>query len=274
MALASITAEVDVANMVLRRLGQVAIATMTESSRDAQLVNQVYDQNRDYCLGLTDWDCLKTRQTLTRSGKITISAATAANPVHLTVSGHSYVANELVTVEDALGMTQLNNSVFRVFAAGTDTLTLYATDGTSLDGSAYGAYTSGGILYRYPGGATAYVYDLPTDCLVVRDVLDEVFGTDTAYLWRKEKTYLFTNIESAGVRYTKQETDPSKYEADLVEVIVARLTWFLSMGVHADKQLRERCYAEYQAALARAKLTNAGSSQDDGEPEQLWAEVR
>ena len=278
MALASVSAVVDVVNMSLQRLGQPTVATMTESSRDASIANQLYAQNRDYCLLLTDWDCLIKRQTMTRSGKITISAATAASPVHLTVSGHTYIANELVTVEDAGGMTQLNNNIYRVFAAGADTMTLYATDGTALDGSGFTAYTSGGSLYRYPGNDFSYAYDLPTDCLRVVKVLDETFGYDTARSidgnrW-KERTFVYTDLENAGLMYLKQETDPSLYEPDLVEVIVARLTWFIAMRIHADKTLREQCLKEFQGATARAKLTNATGSGDEGEPAKLWAKVR
>lgn len=274
MALGSVSAEVDLANMALQRLGQPVIATMTESSRDANIVNQLYDQNRDFCLGITNWDCLIKRQTLTRAGKITISAATAADPVHLTASGHTYIANELVTVEDAGGMTQLNNVIFRVFAAGTDTLTLYATDGTSINGVSYGAYTSGGSLYRYPGNDFSYAYDLPTDCERVLAVLDDTFGKDTSYRWVHQRTFLYTDMENAGAEYVKQETDPSLYESDLVEVIVARLAWFIGQRIHADKDIIARCYGEFQASAARAKLTNAQGSRDEGEPSALWAKVR
>ena len=111
------------------------------------------------------------------------------------------------------------------------------------------------------------------------NVLDEQFSFDTARsidgnTWRKERTFLYTDLENAGVLYTKQETDPSLYEPDLVEVIVARLAWFISMRIHAMKDLRADMRAEYQGALARAKLTNATGGSDGGEPEPLWAEVR
>jgi hypothetical protein len=269
----SVSAAVDIANIALQRLGQPTISTLTESSRDATICNQLYDQNRDYCLMLADWDCLVNRQTLERSGKVAISAATAADPVEITCATHTFIANELIHVESITGMTQLNDLSYRVYSYTSTTIVLYGLDGTSIDGSSYTAWTSGGYVYRDPSANWAFVYDLPTDCLKVLHVLDEEGGTDTSYTWRKERTHLYTNIEAAGVRYVKKETDPSLYESDLVEVIAARLAWYISMRIHSDKTLRNGIYQEMQAAMARARMTNAAGSVDEGEPEASWTGV-
>jgi hypothetical protein len=108
----------------------------------------------------------------------------------------------------------------------------------------------------------------------VWEILDEQFGRDERYLWRKERTRLYANVEHAGIVYTKQETDPSLYEPDLVEVMVSRLAWYIGMRIHSDKNLRADMRGEYQAALARAKLTNAMGSEGTPEPEALWSDVR
>jgi hypothetical protein len=223
---------------------------------------------------LADWDCLIKRQALARATKTTIAGASAANPVVVTTTPtHTFIANELIHVESVGGMIQLNDLSFRVYAFTSTTISLYNLDGTSLDGSAYTAWTSGGYVYRDASADWSYIYDLPTDCLKVLAVLDEEGGTDTSYTWRKERTHLYTNIESAGVKYVKKETDPSLYESDLVEVIAARLAWYVSMRIHADKALRGEVYRELQAATARARMTNAAGSTDEGEPEASWAEV-
>ncbi len=274
MGSASVTANVDMANMALQRLGQPTISSLTESSRDANICNQLFAQNRDYCFGLTDWDCLTMRSVLTRAGKVAISAATAANPVVLTASGHVFIADELVTVESITGMTQLNGNTYRVYSYTSGTITLYDLDGSTADGSGFTAWVSGGYVYRAPGADHSFAYDLPSDCIKVISVLDSNFGESDDYDWRKERSIIFTDISNAGVKYIKQVTDPTLYEADLVEVIVSRLAWFIGMRVHSDKTLRDRCYKEMSAAIALAKLTNAAGERSVEEPEELWADVR
>ncbi len=269
MSLASISANIDIANLALSRLGEPVAITLTEVSRNATICNQLFAQNRDYCFMLADWDCLIQRATLTRSGKVAISGITAANPPHVTATGHIYIANELVSVESVTGMSQINDNIYRVFAVGTNSLTLYNTNGTSLDASGYSAWTSGGYVYREAGEKT-FVYDLPTDCLRVVAIEDEIGQLMPEYSWYKERNYIYTDIENAGIKYVKQMTDPTLFEADLVEVIAARLAWLVAMRIHADKALRTETYNEMNQVIQRARMTNAQGQGDDGAPETLW----
>lgn len=273
MGTASITANVDIANLALSRLGQGLIATLTESSRDANICNQLYGQNRDYCLMLADWDCVLQRAVLERSGKMAISGVTQADPAHVTATGHIFIANELVHVESVSGMTQLNDNTYRVFAIGTNSLTLYDTDGTSLDASGYTAWTSGGYVYR-DSGNWAFAYDLPTDCIRVVAVMNAIGELQPKYSWIKERNFVYTNVENAGVKYIKQNTDPTLYESDLVEVMSSRLAWLVSMRIHSDKVLRKSIYDEMNQAIQRARMTNSQGEGDDGAPEDLWVEAQ
>jgi len=270
----AVSTEVDIANLALQRLGQPIISTMTESSRDANVVNQLYSQNRDYCLMLADWDCLIHRQVMDRAGKVAISGATAADPVVVTCATHTYVTNELVTIEDVTGMTELNDGTFRVYAYTSVTLSLYDTNGSSLDGTGYSAWVSGGSVYLAPGGNWSYVYDTPSNCLRAIAVLNSEFGEDESYLWVHERGHIYTDEDNAGLRYVKKETDPSKYESDLVELIATRLSWLIAMRIHADKELRNATYQEFSAVQARAKLTNAAGSVSGDESADLWINAR
>lgn len=74
-----------------------------------------------------------------------ITGATQANPCVLTVSGHAFDAGDEVIVQNIAGMTQLNNQIFTVSAPTTNTISLKGINSTG-----YGAYTSGGIVYRNP----------------------------------------------------------------------------------------------------------------------------
>jgi hypothetical protein len=81
----------------------------------------------------------------------TISDATRANPVVLTMIGHGYSNGDLVqNISSVGGMTQLNgNSYYANNVTGT-TVQLYSDSGltTTLDGTGYTAYTSGGTAER------------------------------------------------------------------------------------------------------------------------------
>jgi hypothetical protein len=270
-----VSTNVDIANIALQRLGQPTISTLTESSRDATICNQLFAQNRDYCLMLADWDCLINRRKMSRSGQATISGISRADPGVITLAAtHTFVTNELIYVESCAGMTQINETGYRVAAYTSLTITLGDLDGSTTDTSSYTAWTSGGYVYRNPTPNWAYVYDLPTDSLKVMGVFDEegamVDAMDKNYQWVKERTFIFTNLENAGVKFLKQETDPSLYNSDLVEVIASRLAWYISMRIHADKELRMEIYNEMNHAIQRAKMTNATGSRDGGEEELLW----
>lgn len=270
----SVSTEVDIANLALQRLGQPVISTVTESSRDATIVNQLYDQNRDYCLMLADWDSLIHRQVMTRAGRVAITGVAASSPVAVTMTGHVFVANELVTIEDVVGTTELNDNRYRVYSYTSTAITLYDTSGDAVDGTGYTAWVSGGYAYRDPGSNWSYVYDVPSATLRVLGVLDADFGEDESYSWLHERGLLYCDVEEAGLKFIKKDTDPSLYESDLVELIATRLSWLIAMRIHADKELRNATYQEFQAILARGKLTNASGSASADESADRWTDAR
>ena len=70
---------------------------------------------------------------------VTVSGATAADPVVITATSHPYSNGDLVEITDIVGMTELNNREFTVANKTTHTFELLDVDGT-----AYTAYSSGG----------------------------------------------------------------------------------------------------------------------------------
>jgi len=80
---------------------------------------------------------------------VTITGATAANPVVVTATAHGYSDNDEVSIADVVGMTELN--VRRYIIANKTTNTFELTDqvtGVNVDGSAFTAYTSGGTVSK------------------------------------------------------------------------------------------------------------------------------
>ena len=107
--------------------------------------------------------------TITRnnSGSITIAAlmggvskvitlATQTNPVVITTNtAHDYTEGTPVTIVDVVGMTDLNGNEYYANVLTSNTLALYTDEGlaTSLDGTGFGAYTSGGVVTGEYAGA-------------------------------------------------------------------------------------------------------------------------
>jgi len=79
-----------------------------------------------------------------------ITNATNANPVVIHVANHNLNTGSVITIADITGMTELNGNEYYVNAIDTSNLSLY-TDillSTTVDGTGYTAYGSGGILSR------------------------------------------------------------------------------------------------------------------------------
>ena len=84
-------------------------------------------------------------ESLTAVKSATISGATQADPVVVTATGHTFVEGQQVTISSVTGMTELNDNVYTVRNPGTNDFELYDTDGTtSIDGTGFSAYSSGG----------------------------------------------------------------------------------------------------------------------------------
>jgi len=85
-------------------------------------------------------------QSISTDTDETISGATAADPVVITATGHTLKEGQQVTISGVSGMTELNGNVYTVRNPGTNDFQLYDTDGTtSIDGSGFSAYSSGGV---------------------------------------------------------------------------------------------------------------------------------
>jgi len=68
-----------------------------------------------------------------------ITGATQTNPVQLTIAAHGYATGRLAMITGVVGMTQLNDKVYKLTAIDANTVSLDGVDGT-----AFTAYASGG----------------------------------------------------------------------------------------------------------------------------------
>lgn len=90
----------------------------------------------------------------------TITGATQANPVVLTVVGHGLTTGSPAYIASVGGMTQLNDRIFKCTAVGVDQISLDGVDGTG-----FAAYTAGGSVTT----GTYYTLKPAADISVIGD---------------------------------------------------------------------------------------------------------
>jgi hypothetical protein len=104
----------------------------------------------------------------------TISGATQANPVVLTITGTTLSNGDRIFVKDIAGMVELNNREFTVANKTTNTIELSGVDGTG-----FTAYTSGGTAGKIVEDTTTY-----TEAQVFE--INFVQSADVLYLVHKD----------------------------------------------------------------------------------------
>jgi hypothetical protein len=104
----------------------------------------------------------------------TITGATQANPVVLTITGTTLSNGDRIFVKDVAGMVELNNREFTVANKTTNTIELSGVDGTG-----FTAYTSGGTAGKIVEDTTTY-----TEAQVFE--LNFVQSADVLYLVHKD----------------------------------------------------------------------------------------
>jgi len=78
----------------------------------------------------------------------TITGATKANPVVLTVTGTSRANGDEVKILNIAGMTELNENVYTVANKTANTFELTDSDGNDIDGTGFTTYVSGGTAQK------------------------------------------------------------------------------------------------------------------------------
>lgn len=182
----------------------------------------------------------------------TITAATAANPVVLTIAAHGYSAGDYVLVETVGGMVELNDRYFQVGLVPTvNTFQLSGEDGT-----AHTAYTSGGTAKKAnrplkPDHNFLYRYDLPSDCVRVLELVD------SREPWEVVGLELYTDEGiTVPIRYIRRQKDVTRYSAGLVNAMARRLAFEMCEELTQNTTKDEGAERKYRGALAAAKASD------------------
>ena len=144
---------------VRRRNGFKLQAEVKDSSVDVRLIDYVVNRNTSYMVEAGN----QYLRFFSPSGQIlesnvTISGATQADPVVITATSHGYSNGDYIYITGVVGMTELNSSTvpYKVASATTNTFEITDVDDNNIDGSAFTAYSSGGVANKIYEIASPY----------------------------------------------------------------------------------------------------------------------
>jgi hypothetical protein len=92
----------------------------------------------------TPTEALATYADLTSASTGSITGATNANPVVITAAAHGRTSGDQVDIASVGGMTQLNGNTYKITVIDANSYSLQDGLGNNIDGTGFGAYTSGG----------------------------------------------------------------------------------------------------------------------------------
>ena len=180
---------------VTRRPGTHVCDEVKDSTKATRCYKFKYSTVQAYVLELGDqYVRFKKNHAPIYDLTLTITAATAANPVVVTYTGTDPSNGDHLDIASVAGMTELNGRRFKVanVNGGSNTLELQTVDGINVNGTSFTAYTSGGTASR--------VYTLTTPYLE-SDLFQLKFtqNADTLYIWHpsyQERTLVRTTDSS------------------------------------------------------------------------------
>ena len=140
------------------RPGTNFVGEVSDSSLTVRLVPFIFNNSQTYVLefGNLYMRVIKDGGYITETGQ-TVTGATQADPVVITITGHLYSNGDEVYMSGIGGMNELNNRNFKVANVTANTFELQLMDGsTNLDGTGFSAFTSGGTASKMYEIVTTY----------------------------------------------------------------------------------------------------------------------
>ena len=94
------------------------------------------------------WEPVRLDCSLTYDNPVTITQVLPANPILITAPLHGFAEGDQVRIDNVFGTTELNENIYYISNVGQNTFNLMDDKGNFIDGSAFGAYLSGGQVRK------------------------------------------------------------------------------------------------------------------------------
>lgn len=121
-----------------------------------------------------------------------------------------------------------------------------------------------------PAFEYAAQYQLPGDCLLVREVYE-----GNAEDWKVEGRKILTNMGAPlPIKYTAKVTDPAAFDPLFVDALAARLGSDLAVQLTESTSRAEALWKIYREKLVEARRRDSQEGQPDSFPRDSWVDSR
>lgn len=203
---------------------------------------------------------------------LTITGATAADPVVITCASHGLTDGDWVKIIGVAGMTDINDTFFIVADSTTNAFELTDTSGNDIDGSAYSAYTYGGVIiptYDMPalgdGVSTVVVYYRPSDMIKPTKKSEE-----NAFIGFEDDK-IISDVTGLKLRYTYRCTDAQKYFPKFVDALTTRLAAEIAFRItNSISKAQNLIKLYHEVALPSAVSSDSVQGTPDSIQQDEW----
>lgn len=113
-------------------------------------------------------------------------------------------------------------------------------------------YIQLGLLANVTHPKYTYVYQVPSDCLYARQILNELGVVDSRIMWELFNSYIATDIEDAWLRYSQIVTNSNTFPKYFVEAVASQVAAELAPSIVQDKKRYDELTARAEFRLSRA----------------------
>lgn len=201
-------------------------------------------------------------------GDKTVTGATQANPVVVTCNAHGYANGDEIFLTGVGGMTEINGRQLVVAGATANTFQLEDKAGSNVDGTAYGAFTSGGQANRVFELFSPYTFVHIFDVRFSQSA-DVMYMVHPLYEIRKLSRFSDTNWTLTTVTFTPGQAAPTGVGAGASGLAA----WASGQSVTAG-QVRSNAGKLYQAQTSgttgATAPTHTNGTASDGAVDWLY----
>lgn len=202
---------------------------------------------------------------------ITISGATVANPVVVTATAHGLTDGDWIKIIGVVGMTELNDIFYIIANKTTNTFELTDTDGADVDGSAFTAYTHGGVVFEAPEMQTTddetsiVVYDKPSD------MIKPIKKSSDIAIIKVEWNKIISDTASLKMIYTFKNEDTTQYFSKFTQALVTRIAAEIAFRItNSLKKAQELLKLYNEVDLPKAVSIDSTQGTPDQPSQDEW----